>query len=118
MKTLEYSTGYRKALMDLHTALSKWEPGFRSGRRNNVKNVVSLLECILDNPDTFAAFVDETPICFRPKPDGNGLEYYITNEWPLSRKNKLPTAMERKEHKNGEKPDGIQCGRYPSLHNG
>lgn len=66
VKTLDYYEGYCKAMRDLHSALRKWEPRFKADRkRNNVKNVIWLLECLLSVPDTFAAYVDETPIYYR-----------------------------------------------------
>lgn len=82
IESIEYCEGYRKALMDLHVSLSKWGPAFRADRkRNNVKNVVWLLECLLNSPDTFAAYGPETPIYFREA--GKRLNYYIGEEWPV-----------------------------------
>lgn len=82
---LVYQEGYRKALMDLHEALSKWEPAFRSDRkRNNVKNVIWLLDGILEAPDIFAEFIDETPVYFEDA-GKKRLVYFINrDEWPVS----------------------------------
>ena len=90
LKTINYDSGYYKALMDLHSLFSKFEPAFRADRkRNNIKNAVWLLECILDNPDIFAAFGTETPIYH--KQDGKNVIYYIKkDEWPISRKGGSP----------------------------
>lgn len=81
-KSVVYEEGYRKALMDVYVYFQKWEPQFRSDRkRNNVKNVVWLLECLLENVPVFARFGSETPIHFQN--DGKKLKYYIKNEWPI-----------------------------------
>lgn len=70
--------------MDIHSLLSKWEPSFRADRkRNNVKNVIWLLEALLDDTDTFADYTTETPIYYRN--DGKQLKYYINySEWPIN----------------------------------
>ena len=79
--------------MDLHVLLSKWEPSFRADRRrNNVRNVIWLLECLLDNVDAFASYVEHIPVYHRQQ--GKQIVYYVKyDEWPLGRGNSSDEDM-------------------------
>lgn len=76
---LLYREGYNRALVDLRDWLHKSLGAWKSDRkRNNVQNIIWLLEGILEDVDTFAAYGDQTPIDYRVA--GKRLEYYISLE--------------------------------------
>lgn len=81
--SIVFYEGYCKALRDLHIYLNQSQSSFRADRkRNNVKNMIWLLECILENVDAFARYGADLPIYFREA--GKRLEYYVDySEWPI-----------------------------------
>lgn len=83
---LDYDAGYQKALMDFRSLLSTSTSSFRSDRkRNNVQNVVWMLDCLITDYGKLATYGDEIALHFREKGNGKNkrIEYYIVDEWPI-----------------------------------
>lgn len=74
-----YEEGYRKGLMDFANWLHSAKASFKSDRkRNNVQNIIWLLDCILSDLGKFMRFGTETTIHFRY--EGKNTVYFIQSE--------------------------------------
>lgn len=62
---LQYSEGYFAGIMHFRDFLKGAQMDFKADRkRNNVANIIWLLDCVLENIDIFAQYGKDTPIHF------------------------------------------------------
>lgn len=84
---LLYREGYIAAFRDFKEHLEYSFSGFKSDRkRNNIQNVIWLIDGILENVDVFQQYGRDTPIYFEYDSKSKKCHYYVKmDEWPVRR---------------------------------